>query len=396
MAGKLTARKVETARPGRHGDGGGLILRVLPSGARQWVLRIVVAGRRRDIGLGGYPVVPLADAREQALAIRRMVRKGLDPVPERRKASVPTFKAAALEVHAEHLPTWKNPKHGRQWLTTLEQFVFPHIGDRLVNAIDGPAVRGVLGPIWLTVPETARRVRQRIGAVLDYAASKGFRPGLDNPVKAIAKGLPRQPKERGHFAAMPYADVPRFIERLRASGAGEPARLALEWLILTASRTGEALNARWPEIDAKAGTWAIPPERMKAKRLHVVPLPARCLEILRRAKELHSGQGDFIFESRPGHAFSNGVFLQLLGRMGERGRVTAHGFRSCFKDWASETTSFPTDASEAALGHVIRDKVVRAYQRGDLLEKRRELMAAWARHCTETRGKVVELKRGRR
>jgi len=395
VAGKLTVRKCETAGPGRHGDGGGLHLRVMPTGSRQWIVRVVVkGGRRMDIGLGGFPLVPLAEAREQALAIRRLARKGIDPAAERRRTVVPTFKSAAQSVHGEHRPTWKNAKHAAQWLATLEQYVFPAIGAKPVSVIDGPMVRDVLLPIWLELPETARRVRQRIGAVLDWASAKGYRTG-ENPVRSIARGLPKQPKERGHFAAMAFAEVPAFIERLRASGTSEPARLAFEWMILTATRTSETLNARWSEINAEGKTWKIPADRMKARLEHVVPLPARCLEILHRAKELHSGQGDFVFESKPGSPFSNMVFLSALKRMGERGKVTAHGFRSAFKDWATESTSFPNIVSEAALAHAVRDKTEAAYRRGDLLEKRRELMTAWARHCTEPRGKVVEL-RGKR
>ena len=395
MAGKLTVRKCETAKPGRHGDGGGLHLRVMPTGSRQWIVRVVVkGGRRMDIGLGGFPLVPLADAREQALAIRRLARKGIDPAAERRRTVVPTFESAARAVHAEHKPTWKNAKHAAQWLTTLEQYAFPTIGSKPVSVVDGPTVRDVLQPIWLERPETARRVRQRIGAVLDWASAKGYRTG-ENPVRSIARGLAPQPKKRRRFAAMAFAEVPAFIERLRASGASEPARLAFEWLILTATRTGETLGARWSEIDPKGETWKIPADRMKADEEHVVPLPARCLEILHRAKELHSGQDGFIFESKPGAAYSNMVFLSALKRMGERGKVTAHGFRSGFKDWAAETTSFPNIVSEAALAHKIKDETERAYRRGNLLEKRRELMAAWARHCTEPRGKVVQL-RGKR
>lgn len=386
--GKLTARKCETARPGKYTDGHGLLLKVDPSGARRWVLRLMVDGIRRDYGLGGLQDVPLAVARERALALRRQAKAGLDVT--RKKAVVPTFENAARAVHEEQKPTWKNVKHAAQWLATLEQYAFPAIGSKPVSVIDGPTVRDVLLPIWLELPETARRVRQRVGAVLDWASAKGYRMG-ENPVRSIARGLPKQPKERGHHAALGFAEVPAFIERLRASGASEPARLAFEWLILTATRTSETLGARWSEIDAKAETWQIPAHRMKARRNHVVPLPARCLEILHRAKELHSGRGDFVFESKPGAAYSNMVFLKALSRMGERGKATVHGFRSAFKDWAAEATSFPNIVSEAALAHTIKDKTERAYRRGDLLEKRRELMTAWARHCTEPRGKVVEL-----
>ncbi|HZH28301.1 MAG TPA: integrase arm-type DNA-binding domain-containing protein, partial [Azospirillaceae bacterium] len=240
----LTAVAVRAAKPGRHADGNGLYLEVDPSGARRWTLRVTVHGRRSDIGLGSTRLVTLAEARDLALAMRKTARAGGDPLTDRRKARVPTFEQAARQAHAEHLPTWRNKKHAAQWISTLEEYAFPRLGGLAVDCIGTPEVRDALLPIWLGKPETARRVRQRIGTVLDWAAAKGFRDG-ENPVRAVAKGLPRQPDDKEHMTALPYAEVPKFIQALRACGASEPVRLAFELLVLTAARTGEVLGMRW-------------------------------------------------------------------------------------------------------------------------------------------------------
>lgn len=396
--GKLTALQIKKLdKPGRHGDGGGLYLEIEPSGSRRWTLRIVAKGKRRDIGLGSaHPEtgVSLAAARSAADGVRQMVRAGVDPVAERKrlKAPVPTFQAAALEVHREHAGTWKNEKHADQWLATMERYVFPVIGKRLVSEIDGPAVRDTLLPIWLEIPETARRVRQRIGVVLDWAASKGLRFG-DNPVRAVSKGLPKQPKQRGHFSALDYSEVPAFISKLRDCSSGPIAKLAFEFLILTAARTSEVLNAEWSEFDLERCLWTVPPSRMKAGRPHVVPLTARAMAILKQVRTLHTGKGTVVFEGRPGLPFSNMVFLKLLEAMNERHRATAHGFRSAFRDWAAETTGFPSDVVEMALAHAIRDKTEAAYRRGDLLDKRRKLMESWESYVELENGQVIKLRR---
>jgi integrase len=373
----LTDRKVrQITSPGRYSDGGGLYLEVDPSLARRWMLRISVHGRRRDMGLGGFPLVGLAEAREEALNNRRIARAGGDPIAEKRKAQtpVPTFAEAAKAVHAEHLKTWKNEKHRAQWINTLTQFVFPVLGDRRVDQIDTPDILKVLTPIWVTKPETARRVRQRIGTVLDWAKAAGFRAG-ENPVHGVAKGLAKQPDRRKHHAALPYTEAPQFVRNLRASAFGDGTKLAFEFLILTATRTGEVLGARWAEINLEDGMWTIPAERMKAGREHRVPLSKRCIEILRRAKVLSAGS-DYVFPGRTAtKPISNMTFLMALRRMGLD--VTAHGFRSAFRDWAGETTPFPSEVCEMALAHTIKNKTEAAYRRGDLLEKRRELMNAW-------------------
>ena len=379
------------SKPGRYADGNGLYLVVDPSGAKRWILRTVVRGKRRDIGLGGLRLVSLAEAREQAVLYRKLARNGGDPVAERRRERrpVPTFEEAARAVHAEHSAAWRNPKHSGQWINTLAHYVFPMMGDRRVDQIETPDVLRVLAPIWLTRPETARRVRQRIGAVLDWANAAGFREG-ENPVAGVGKGLPRQPDRKAHHAALPYADVPGFLVALRAADVGLSARLAFEFLVLTAARTSEVLAARWDEIDLGRETWTIPPERTKTARQHRVPLSRRCMEILVDAKEVSGDDGDVFPGRSVGKPLSNMVFLMTLRRMGVN--VTAHGYRSSFRDWASEQTSFSRDVCELALGHIVKDKTEAAYRRGDLLDKRRDLMEAWAAFATSTRAEAVPLR----
>ncbi|WP_244533569.1 tyrosine-type recombinase/integrase [Methylobacterium aquaticum] len=364
-------------QPGRYADGNGLYLVVDPTGAKRWLLRLVVQGRRRDIGLGGSGLVTLAEARERALAFRKTAREDGDPLAERRKAqvTVPTFAEAVELVHAEHRASWANAKHAQQWRNTLQQYACPQLGARRLDQIDTPDVLRVLAPIWLTKPETARRVRQRIGTVLDWAKAAGHRSG-ENPVEGVAKGLPKQGDRDEHHAALPYADVPGFIARLREAEAGEGARLAFEFLILTAARTSEVLGARWDEINVTERLWTLPAARMKAKREHRVPLGERSLAILARARELAAGS-TFVFPGRSGEKpLSNMVFLMLLRRMGLA--ITAHGFRSSFRDWAAERTSLPREVAEMALAHAVENRVEAAYARSDLLERRRALMDQWS------------------
>jgi integrase len=353
-----------------------LYLEVEPSGSKRWTLRVVARGRRRDIGLGSCSLVSLAEAREKALALRKIAREGGDPLLERRKAvrRAPTFAEAAEAVHAEHKASWKNGKHADQWITTLQRYANPVLGDVPVDQINSPYILKVLGPIWLTKPETARRVRQRIGTVLDWAKAAGHRNG-DNPVESVLKGLPKQPDRVGHHAALPYSQVPAFVADLRSSELSESTRLAFEFLILTAARTGEVLGATWSEVDVESALWTIPAKRMKAGREHRVPLSERAVEILQRAKLLAAGSA-FVFPSRsPQKPLSNMVFLMALRRM--KLLVTAHGFRSAFRDWAAEQTSFPREVCEMALAHAISDRTEAAYRRGDLLERRRALMRDW-------------------
>jgi integrase len=381
----LTAVQVRQIKiPGRHADGNGLYLLVEPSGAKRWVLRTMVHGRRRDIGVGSARLVSLAEAREKASLYRKTARAGGDPVAEHRKANVlvPTFEEAARLVHAHHSGAWRNRKHAAQWLNTLVQYVFPVIGDRRVDQVESGDVLKTLSPIWLSKPETARRVRQRVRAVFDWAKAAGHRAG-DNPVDGIARALPRHSDRARHFAAMPYAEVPKFLCALRESGMDETTKLAFEFLILTAARTGEVLGARRDEIDSGGAIWTIPAARTKTRREHRVPLPRRAIEIVRRARELSAGS-DFLFPGRSVHKpLSNMVFLKALGRM--KLDVTAHGFRSAFRDWAAERTSFPNEVAEMALAHTIRNKAEAAYRRGDLLEKRRALMDTWCDYAASDR-----------
>ena len=385
----LSAVKVRTiSKPGRYADGSGLYLEVDPSGAKRWFLRTMVQGRRCHIGLGGLSVVSLAEAREAALAMRKIAKAGGDPLAERREAKrvVPTFEAAAKKVHEEHAPAWKNAKHGQQWINTLKDYAFPIIGNRRVDKIDSADILKVLSPIWLSKPETARRVRQRVKTVLDWCRANHFRSG-ENPIEGIAKALPKQPKKDGHHAAMPYGEVAGFVGRLRESDAGEIVKLAFEFAILTAARTGEVLGARWDEIDGDV--WTVPAERMKAGREHRVPLSPRCIEILDTAKSWGSEAGHMFPGRSAGKPLSNMAFLMTLRRMNLK--ITSHGFRSAFRDWAAERTNFSREVCEMALAHTIRDKAEAAYRRGDLFDKRRQLMDAWSIYATASGSAVIEL-----
>ena len=379
--GKLTATKIRhLSQPGRYSDGDGLFFDVATGGSGCWLLRIQTAGKRRDIGLGPLKNVSLADARVAAHDMRRQLALGIDPVAERRRERlvIPTFREATLLVHAERRAGWKNGKHQGQWLSTLERHVFPAFGDSPVGEVDVAAIRDVLAAIWLAKPETARRVRQRIGTVLDWAFVKGFREA-EAPMRSLSKGLPRQPRKDGHFAAMPYVDVPAFMVCLRTRES--ISRLALEAAILTAARSGEIRFARWPEIDLVAGLWSLPAERMKMARPHIVPLAPPAIDVFRRAATFRVPATDLVF---PGQQLkkpmSDMTLLKILRDMNEV--VTVHGFRSAFRDWVADRTNFPGEVAEAALAHAIPNRVEAAYRRTDFLEKRRQMMGEWASFCT--------------
>lgn len=388
--GKLTATgvKANLAKPGRYSDGDGLLLVVGAGGNGSWVVRVQKDGKRRDIGVGAASKVTLSLARQRASDVRSQVEAGLDPVAQRRKAAgIPTFREAASQVHAEHRKGWRNGKHQAQWLRTLEVYAFPTLGDRQVSDIDGPAVREVLAEIWTQKPETARRVRQRIGAVLDWAYSKGHRDS-EAPMRSLSKGLARQPKKDGHHAAMPFADVPVFLSRLRERETW--GRLALEAAILTAARSGEIRGATWTEVDLDKALWTIPASRMKAEREHAVPLSPAAKRVFQRAHQLRTEGSQFVFHgAKRDKPMSDMTLLKVLRDMGEA--VTVHGFRSSFRDWVSEDTQFSGDLAEAALAHAVQNKVEAAYRRGNLLEKRRGLMDAWDSYCEGASGKIVRL-----
>jgi len=377
--GKLSATAVKAeSRPGRHGDGGGLFLMVSATGAKSWVCRVQKNGRRRDIGLGSAAKVPLAQARKRADEVRGWMELGLDPVFEKRKArGIPTFKEAAAKVYAATQKTWRNQKHEWQWRRTLEQFVYPSIGNVSVAEVTGPMVRNVLAEIWLSKPETARRVRQRIGAVLDWAYASGYRE-TEAPMRSITKGLPRQPRAAGHYVALPYSEMAGFLARLRERET--LGRLALEFAILTAARSGEVRKAEWSEFDLNAGLWTIPGARMKSGRQHVVPLAPAALRVLQRCDALKGAGSSLVFpSSKPGQALSDMTLMKVLRDM--KVAATVHGFRSSFRDWVSEATDHPGELAEAALAHAVKDKTEAAYRRGTLLEKRRRLMEDWDAFC---------------
>jgi integrase len=336
--------------------------------------------------------VSLAEAREEARRIRRRARDGEDPLADRRRASLvaPTFKEAAETVHAAHAATFKNEKHKAQWLASLKMDVFPVLGDLRVSTIQSGDVLKVLSPIWTTKPETARRLKQRMKVVFDWAKASGYRAG-DNPVDGITRVLPKVRHAATHHAALPYSQVPAFIQQVRECDAGEVTRLAFEFLILTAARTSEVIGARWEEIEEDARTWTIPGVRIKAGREHRVPLSGSCLGILRRAREL-SGNSQFVFPGRAGKApLSNMAFLMLLRRL-KREDITAHGFRSSFRDWAAEKTRFPRSVCEAALAHIVSDKTEAAYFRSDLFDQRRALMDAWEQFATRGTAAVLAMR----
>jgi integrase len=376
MAGRLTARKVETAKAGKYSDGGGLYLLVADGGSRKWVLRFMKHGRAREMGLGVPATVSLSDAREKAAHARRMVAQGLDPIAERKRTGgVPTFGELADQVRESLSVGFRNAKHKNQWKASLATYAAP-LKDKPVGSIGTDDVLAVLKPIWTTKPETASRVRGRIEKILDAAKAKGFRQG-ENPARwrgHLDHLLPKQSKlARSHYAAMPYGDVRGFIGELRQHEA--IAALALEFCILTAARTGEVLGARWSELDLDKRVWTIPPHRMKAGREHRVPLSDRAAAILKQLEEIRTGE--FVF---PGQRKDRPLSDVALRRTKANGS-TVHGFRSSFRDWAGNETHYPRDLIETALAHVIGDKAEQAYRRSDALEKRRKLMEAWASYC---------------
>jgi integrase len=379
--GKLTSDLVkELSEPGRYSDGDGLLLQISPSGGKSWLMRIQINGRRRDIGLGQLRHVSLRSARLEAAAIKKLAASGVDPLEERKKVEIviPTFEAAARLAHAELVKGWKNGKHTKQWLKTLELYAFPQIGKLKVDQIDGPLIRDVLAEIWLDIPETARRVRQRIGTVLDWAYSSGFRP-TEAPTRSLSKGLPRQPRKTGHFAALPYADVPAFLVNLRRRDLCA-SRLALEAVILTATRSGEIRGAKWSELDDHLTMWTVPADRMKAGVTHIVPLSRQAAEVFRAAKVLRQRDCDLVFPGAvSGAKLSDMALLQMV--RGLECPATVHGFRSSFRDWVAEETEVPREIAEAALAHTLENKVEAAYRRTDFLAKRRTLMTSWADYC---------------
>jgi integrase len=405
--GKLSAVEVAKAKgPAVLHDGGGVYLRVSPIGAKSWVFRFQLHGKRRDMGLGPYPDISLAEARARALTHRKQRHDGIDPLAakaiERQAqrlsaAKDRTFRQVAEEFISRNEVGWRNAKHRQQWRNTLATYVYPILGELPVAAIDTGLVVQVLDPIWAKKPETAGRVRGRIEAVMDAATVRGLRQG-PNPAQwkgNLAHILPARARVRkvAHHAALPFDEMPAFLGALR--GRQGMAARALEFAILTAARTAEVLGATWGELDLEAKIWAIPAERMKGGREHRVPLSKASLLLLEQLRPLalmRDAKADPAAPVFPGPRralpMSNMTMLMLLRRM-KRDDLTAHGFRSTFSDWAAERTAYPREVVEMALAHAVENRVEAAYRRGDLFEKRRKLMEAWAGYCMVSASETV-------
>jgi integrase len=405
---RLSAVKVANlTRRGMYADGGGLYLQVTANGSRSWIFRFKQNGRSRDMGLGSLATISLAEAREMAAECRRLRLTGIDPIESRRTDRLQAQLSAARSMTFDqcrdafieaHKSAWRNAKHRAQWTNSLATYVGPVFGSMPIQSVDVALVTKVLEPIWSTKPETASRVRGRIERVLDWAKVRGFRQG-ENPARwrgHLDALLPAHRKVRKvkHHAALPYVQIGTFMAALRTREA--IAARALEFTILTAARTGEVLGARWDEIDFQAKVWVVPANRMKSGREHRVPLSRPAISVLKEMQARH--QDDLVFPGdRRGKPLSNMAMLMMLRRMG-RADLTAHGFRSTFRDWVAECTNFPREVAESALAHVVGDKVEAAYRRGDLFEKRRRLMESWAAHCQSASGKggaVIPLNRAK-
>jgi integrase len=397
---RLSAVVLPKLKPGMHSDGHGLYLQV-KGGARTWIFRFMRQGRSREMGLGPLHTVSLSEARNKARECRQLLLEGQDPIEARKAkraevrlaaATAMTFKNCGEAYIASHQAGWKNPKHAKQWPATLETYAYPVFGALPVQAVDVGLVMKVLEPIWTEKPETASRVRGRIEAILDWAKARGYRDG-ENPARwrgHLENLLPRKSKVRAveHLSALPYAELADFMAELRAQ-KGVAAR-ALEFAVLTVARTGAVIGAQWSEISVAERLWTVPAARMKAGREHRVPLCDRAIEILREMEPLR--EGEFVFPGwRPGKPMWNMAMLKVLQRM-DRGDLTAHGFRSTFSDWCAEQTNFPAEVREMALAHAVSDKVEAAYRRGDLFQKRRDLMEAWARYAEGREAEVVTLR----
>ena len=370
------------AAAGRYCDGQGLYLDVQPSGSRSWVQRIAIRGRRRELGLGGFPLVPLKDARAQALANRRLARAGGDPLAEKRRLkSMPTFAAAAEAVLAQMRPGWRNPKHGKDWLSSMARFAFPRLGKLPVSEVTSADVVETLRKVWHERPATARRVRQRISTVMEYVVAMDYRD--DNPCSRIGPVLGPQQDLVQHMRALPHRDVAATVGAVRSSGAAPAVKLAFEFLVLTAARSGEVRGARWAEIDTADHVWTVPATRTKAKREHRVPLCRRAEQVLDAARAISNGNA-LVFPSGRGKRLNDMALSGLLKTL--EVPAVPHGFRSTFRDWAAEETNHPREVVEAALAHVVQNKVEAAYARSDLFERRRRLMDDWAAYLDGTHG----------
>ena len=370
----LAAAFVRSAPVGRHADGNGLYLYVQRTGTRSWIQRLVIRGRKHELGLGSVHLVTLAEAREQALANRKLARAGGDPLADKRRTQgMPTFAEAAATVVEQKRAGWRSPRQAADWFQSLERHVFPRIGSRPVSEVSSADVLAVLTPIWHVKADTARRLRQRIRAVLEWSIAMEHR--ADNPCDRIGPVLGPQRDTVRHMRALPHGEVASAIGAVRASKATRAVKLAFEFLVLTAARSGEVRLATWDEIDRDGRLWTIPAPRMKARREHRVPLSGRAAKVLDAARSLADGN-PLVFPNRWGNVIKDTFLSQLLKDLDIA--AVPHGFRSSFRDWAAEETDHPREVVEAALAHVVRNRVEAAYARSDLFERRRRLMDEWA------------------
>ena len=398
----LTAMLVKSASiPGKYhdGKGTGLYLRVEKNGSRFWIQRITIKGKRRELGLGSPPLVSLVEARERAGENKRVAMSGGDPLQAKQDLqNIPTFAEAAQTVLEIHRPTWRNAKHAAQFLSTLKTYTFPTIGRLKISEVTTADVLSTLQPIWLEKPETARRVKQRIGTVMKWAIAQGWRQ--DDPAQNVGQALPKHDRVKKHRKALHYAEVAGCINTVQNSGAWLGSKLAFEFLVLTASRSGEVRGALWDEIHFEEGatattattaTWIIPASRMKMKKPHRVPLAPRAIEILQEAQQLQGNSG-LLFPSQTSKLMSDMTLSKLVKSLGFDADV--HGFRTSFRTWAQEQTNFSREVAEAALAHKVGDAAEQSYARSDVLDKRRKLMEHWETYLTLTRSEVlVKLKR---
>ena len=391
---KLTVARVNALNaPGRYGDGATLYLFVTPGGTKSWVQRVMIAGRRCDVGLGAYPAISLAKARRLAAANRTLIAEGGDPLANKRKAATPTFREAAERTFEANKARWRNAKATANWMQSLERYAFPAVGSIRVDQIGREHLLRILTPVWTSKPETGRKVRQRIRAVLSWAQAHGY---VEHNLAgdAISGALPTQKAVQAHFRALPYQEVGMALEAVEASGAGTSAKLCCRWVVLTATRSGEARGAKWAEIDREAREWRIPAERMKSAVDHVVPLSSAAMVVLSEAEKLRETGSDFVFPSpaRPGRALSDATLTKVLRTVGLADRATVHGFRATFRTWASECTSTPHAIMEAALAHRVPDSTERAYSRSDYRNRRRTLMQRWGDYVTGNPAKVLAIR----
>ena len=387
MKRKLNASSIKSAnKPGYHRVDTTLYLSIADGGSKSWIQRLTIRGKRRDIGLGGYPLVSIHEAREMAFGNRKLAREGGDPFAERAKARMPTFNEAARRVYAAHRPRWRSEKTAKNWQQGMARHVLPRLGERRVDEIGREDVLGILLPIWHKTPAVARRVRHWIRTVLSWCQAHGF---IDYNMagEMIDGALPAMPSVKAHYRALPYPEVPGALAAIKDSDSSLPVKLCFEFLVLTATRSGEARHATWSEIDLDGREWLIPAERMKAARAHRVPLSDPGLDVLEQAWPMRN-RSNLVFPSpnmprRPMADMTLGKALQAAG-YGQR--ATVHGFRSSFRDWAGECTAAPHAVMELSLAHAVGGAVEQAYARSDLFAKRRALMEQWAAYLSDAPG----------